>query len=454
MKAAVSLIAALASTLLTTAPAQSRTWRVMPDGTGDAPTIQAAIDSAQAGDEVLLAPGTYSWTTQGTSLDKFGGSMIEIKAGVSLRGEEGPESTILDAEGYGRVILCQDVGEIRIEGLTVTGGARISTSSETSNGGGICSLGNSRPTISNCIVRENYIDTGGGGDGAGIYAEQATIIDCEIFGNSCHDSGGGIYILQGSVSECIIRNNGLYLGQGGGAGICAGQASITNCEIFDNSGGPGVFSGGGISGGSSVSGCTIRNNRVFGDFQVSAGGINSGANISDCRIEGNSAWSGYYDVIGGGSVLYNGSMSRCSLFDSDIVCSGNSISNCIFGGSATITNCTLVASSINGGSVSSSILANTTCSGPITFSCTNVYSNSLGDSLCGTDAGGNFSADPQFCAEDPATSLNFALQADSPCAPGNHPDGISCGLIGAAPVGCGTVSVMPTTWSRLKSLYR
>ena len=49
---------------------------------------------------------------------------------------------------------------------------------------------------------------------------------------------------------------------------------------------------------------------------------------------------------------------------------------------------------------------------------------------------------------------NFTLQADSPCAPGNHPSGASCGLIGAAPVGCGTVSAHRITWSRLKSSYR
>ena len=489
MKAAAILIAALASTLLITAPAQSRTWHVTSDGTGEAPTIQAAFDSAQAGDAVLLAPGTYSWTSQGTGDHKIGASMIEAKAGVSLRGEGAPETTILDAEGHGRVILCQDVGEMRIEGLTVTRGAQ-KYASETPNGGGICSLGNSRPTISNCIVCSNYIDRYIDGYGGGIYAEQASIVDCEIFGNSISADGGGagIGIRGGSITRCTIRGNYAGFGSISGVGVYAERTTITDCEVFDNSAGPlGYFAGGGIAiTEGSISGCTIRNNRVGSDYYInSAGGISAlNTRISDCRIEGNSVWSNDRHAVGGGASLFGGSVTRCIFIgngvsgSSDfgemdrggaIACEANTrISDCIFvgnnatlgdaiaGAQVVITRCTLLGGIYVevAGSVSYTIVARAACSGPIVFSCTNLYGNTEGDILCGADAGGNFSADPQFCAVDPATSMNFTLQADSPCAPGNHPDGLSCGPIGAAPVGCGTVSVTPTTWSRLKSLYR
>src|SRR5262249_46155990 len=62
--------------------------------------------------------------------------------------------------------------------------------------------------------------------------------------------------------------------------------------------------------------------------------------------------------------------------------------------------------------------------------------------------------DPEFCATDPAASRNVGLQADSPCGLGNHPELPQCGLIGAAPVACGSVSTASRSWSRVKSMYR
>jgi len=71
-----------------------------------------------------------------------------------------------------------------------------------------------------------------------------------------------------------------------------------------------------------------------------------------------------------------------------------------------------------------------------------------------TGLNGNISQDPQFCAADPIETGNYCLQSDSPCAPLNHPQGYSCGLIGFAPVGCSTVSIRSTSWGGIKMLYR
>src|SRR5262245_48231089 len=101
---------------------EARVWRVTSDGTGDAPTIQAAIDSAQDGDEVVLAPGLYTHTTQGDNGEQYNVSMVTAKTGVNIRSEAGPETTVLDGEGVVRLIWCNDVGPIRIEGLTLTRG--------------------------------------------------------------------------------------------------------------------------------------------------------------------------------------------------------------------------------------------------------------------------------------------------------------------------------------------
>ncbi len=80
------------------------------------------------------------------------------------------------------------------------------------------------------------------------------------------------------------------------------------------------------------------------------------------------------------------------------------------------------------------------CSGatPV-ISCSNVWGNAGGDDICGTDGGGNFSSDPLFCG---TVERPYNLQDASPCAPGNHPDGLCDGeLIGAAAAGCGSSPV-------------
>jgi hypothetical protein len=65
---------------------------------------------------------------------------------------------------------------------------------------------------------------------------------------------------------------------------------------------------------------------------------------------------------------------------------------------------------------------------------------------------GNISMDPEYCGVD--DSGNYFLQSDSPCAPGNHPDGRDCGLIGAKPVNCEKVGVERSTWGSIKNRFK
>jgi len=83
-------------------------------GTGDHPTIQAAIDACAAGDTVLCAPGVY--TGSGNRGLNFGG------VDLVLRSSAGAGLTTIDAEWGDRGVVFES-GETRasiVEGFTIT----------------------------------------------------------------------------------------------------------------------------------------------------------------------------------------------------------------------------------------------------------------------------------------------------------------------------------------------
>ena len=69
------------------------------DGKADFASIQAAVDYASAGDEILIAPGVYTSDHPAHVVDLLG------KA-ITLRSSDGPGVTIIDGEGLRRGIAC------------------------------------------------------------------------------------------------------------------------------------------------------------------------------------------------------------------------------------------------------------------------------------------------------------------------------------------------------------
>jgi len=206
-----------------------RTWYVKSDGTGDAPTIQAAIDSASFGDDVLVESGTYTWTNQGAS----GSSMLSMKPGVWLHSVSGAEATVLDAEDQGRVIICWEISDqATIEGFTIRGGRGMGD--PTYYGGGIyCE--SSSPTITDNVLTSNW-----GWWGAAIACingSNCTITHNTIKGNTALHGSGGIYVHDHSdptISFNIISGNSAD--NAGGIGVwyyC--EPTITNNTIVSNS---------------------------------------------------------------------------------------------------------------------------------------------------------------------------------------------------------------------------
>jgi hypothetical protein len=110
MKRVSNILATLL--LLLPAGTPARTWHIEPDGTGDAPTVQAGIDSAAVGDTVLLACGSYYERN------------VVLKSDITVRSESGdPDCAVLDAGFVDRIFSSEHLSaETRLEGLTLTHG--------------------------------------------------------------------------------------------------------------------------------------------------------------------------------------------------------------------------------------------------------------------------------------------------------------------------------------------
>jgi hypothetical protein len=216
--------------------ALAASWYVKPDGSGDAPTIQAALNLASSGDEVVVAAGTYPWSTQhGDSAALNGPTLLTMRSGVYLRSEAGPLVTIIDAENRGRVLRLEAVANVRIEGFTIQGGYAATPGatgpySKGLGGGILCRYSSSVEIVGN-MIKANRSRFGGGG--IGILDSDLLIRDNVVFNNTSdlgvagiEASGGGTVV---QMSENTIAEN-----VGGGVFCASGTGTLARKLIFGN----------------------------------------------------------------------------------------------------------------------------------------------------------------------------------------------------------------------------
>jgi predicted outer membrane repeat protein len=295
------------------------------------------------------------------------------------------------------------------------------------------------------------------GDGGAIWADSSPIVivqRCSFRRNVAAGHGGaihheetyfdGIWIDGSDFETNSAGGNGGAIHSGGSRDEIYGSY-VAGCRFEGNeaTNGGAVHVGGGYGGSESF--FSVTHNVFLGNTATQNGGAlwlrdtwqsEDGGPVARNLFARNSAGGN-----GGAMVIVDGIRMSYSTFVDNGAASGGHL--WVQGGWLRLYD-SILAFATAGGAAGGTAACQT--------GCLDVYEN-LGGNYVGPLAGQigvatNFSADPLFCN---AAADDYTLRENSPCAP---PGATGCGLIGVYDVGCGPVSVEPTSWGLIKARYR
>jgi len=430
--------------LMAATPSTATTFIVHPDGSGEYPTIQAAINAATDGDIIELTNGLY-----------VGAGNRDINPGsktLTVRSASGEASAcVIQCDGSagsahrGFRFNSGTDADFLISGITITGGysapngGAVYCSNQSSptfehcvfeanvaseNGGAVYCSGNARPVFRDCSFLENSGSYYGGAVRA-IYGSPS-FYRCHFELNQCHNGGALSYYRNGSpeIIDCTFSQNSAT--RGGGIFIYSCVALVSGCTFTENSC---LAEGGGIV---NVEAELTVNSSVFQGNHAHeyGGGISTGGigwlRVDDCLFIGNSS-------LRGGAV--NAQYSELELTSSTLVGNRGDMQ----GSSITIvySSASIDRAIITGGLITSAVFCEEPGFSP-SVNCTDIHGHAAGDwtgcleGLLGTS--GNIAQDPWFCDAD---NDIYTLHAQSPCATS------PCGLMGSEPVDCDDPTGLP-----------
>ena len=197
-------------------------------------TIQEAVDAAQEGDTILVAPGVYAKGGRVDSVDKTISNRVTIAKSLTLKSLKGASSTVIKGEfdtssatkcgaaSMRCIGITSDKAEVVIEGFTMTGGSTLhSSNSRYSWGAGVCGYARSVSPVFvvDCIVSNNW-----GSRGVGVYG--CTSVRT-LFCNN-HAQGAGASIRSGNAANCIFNEPDT---PSGGRAAIDSMYHVVNCTF-------------------------------------------------------------------------------------------------------------------------------------------------------------------------------------------------------------------------------
>jgi hypothetical protein len=269
--------------------ASADTFVIRPDGSGDFPTIQAALSSplVASGDEIVLADGVF--TGPGNRDLDLGEKELIIRSASDV-----PQRCVIDGEGAHRGfwIHGNQTQATQIHGLTIRNAYAAGACPFCSGAGILCAdslqySNGASPLIDNCIFRECVAEETGAALFSNVYSVPL-LRGCRFTANQAREGGAVLFNTGLADSPCIIEDcffdansaerGGALMNVHGGP-QSEDYAVIVEGSVFRNNQATGVPPGyrkpaaGGAAyfwnGHALVSGCTLYGN----DAVEQAGGI-------------------------------------------------------------------------------------------------------------------------------------------------------------------------------------
>jgi len=424
------------SMLLVVSRTEARTWNILVDGTGDAPTIQAGIDSSGAGDVVLVHSGTYF-----ENIDFLGKDIV-------VRSQTGPQGTVIDGSGNEDSVVGFVSGEpesARLEGFTIQGGVGRRLPERTSRAGGGILIIDSSPVIEGNIIRDNTTGAGAGW-GGGLLMDSSRydiefptpwIVNNVFERNRSTINGGGISAtgVRSRVERNVFRENearfdggGMYVSMDG-----VGSIEIRNNQFWENVAGD---HGGGIEFGRQGQSEPVL--LEFNLFVRNAAHGNDGA--SDNGTGGAVSMRGWEGTLRNNTFADNRGTGGNGCTGGGILLVGGSrevlVENNLFYASA---GCGIVCRALEGAE-------GATLKNNLFWSNAPYDINQPPECTIGTIENNLFDVDPLLCGPE---MDNYTVSNQSPALAANPPIGVWTNP------GCGDgVPVESTTWGRIKTRFR